>query len=108
MTTTQPTKPHTSKASLKICLVAPFGLKTKGTTAARVLPIAEALVRHGHRVRVIVPPWDDPPASTDLRLTKNRLETVNGVELLFVPVRPGPQSLRLPVRLVRAALAFKP
>ncbi len=107
MTTVQP-KSTPTKGSLKICLVAPFGLKTKGTTAARVLPIAEALVRRGHRVRVIVPPWDDPVGSSDRLLTKNRLETVNGVELLFVPVRRGPQPLRLPVRLVSAAVSFKP
>src|SRR4051794_4166182 len=97
-----------TKASLKICLVAPFGLKTKGTTAARVLPIGESLARRGHRVRIIVPPWDDPAGSPDLLLKENRLEKVNRVELLFVPVAPGPQPLQIPVRLVRAALAFKP
>ena len=107
MTIVQP-KPATQKTSLKICLVAPFGLKTKGTTAARVLPIAEALVKRGHWVRVIVPPWDDSAGSPDLLLRENRLETANGVELVFVPVRPGPQPLRLPVRLALAALAFKP
>jgi glycosyltransferase involved in cell wall biosynthesis len=101
-------KPPGQKPGLKICLVAPFGLKTKGTTAARVIPIAEALVKQGHRVRVVVPPWDDPAGSPDLTLAKNRLEKVNGLELVFVPVKPGPQPLRLPVRLVRAALAFKP
>jgi glycosyltransferase involved in cell wall biosynthesis len=107
MTTSQP-EPATRNASLKICLVAPFGLKTKGTTVARILPIAEVLVRQGHRVRVIVPPWDDPARSPDLLLKKNRLEKLNGVEVLFVPVRPGPQSLMLPVRLARAALAYRP
>jgi glycosyltransferase involved in cell wall biosynthesis len=107
MTTTRP-KPTAQKASLKICLLAPFGLKTKGTTAARVLPIAESLVRQGHRVRVIVPPWDDPAGSPGLLLKKNRLEKLNGVEVLFVPVRPGPQSLMLPVRLTQAALAYRP
>jgi glycosyltransferase involved in cell wall biosynthesis len=107
MTGTQP-KPTASKASLKICLVAPFGLKTKGTTAARVLPIAEELARRGHRVQVIVPPWDDPAGSPDLLLTGIRRETANGVELLFVPVRHFLQPLRLPVRLVRAALSFQP
>lgn len=97
-----------TKTSLKICLVAPFGLKTKGTTAARILPIGEALARRGHRVRLIVPPWDDPGNSPDLALRQNRLETVNGVELLYVPVRPGPHPLRLPLRMARAALYFKP
>lgn len=107
MTDTQQ-KPATQNACLKICLVAPFGLKTKGTAAARVIPIAEALVKQGHRVRVVVPPWDDPAGSPDLWLKKNRLEKVNGVEVVFVPVKPGPPPLALPVRLVRAALDFKP
>lgn len=107
MTSAQ-SKKSPAKASLKICLVAPFGLKTKGTTVARVLPIADALVRRGHRVRVVVPPWDDPANSPDRRLTRDRLETVNGVERLFVPVQPGPQPLRLPLRLARAALTYRP
>ena len=57
----------------KISFIAPFGLKTKGTTAARVLPIAEALIAKGYKVRVIVSPWDDPVDSPDLILRKRVL-----------------------------------
>lgn len=94
--------------NLKIAMIAPFGLKAKGTTLARVLPIAEALTERGHRVRVVVPPWDDPAGSPDLLLTKPRTELINGVEVVFVPVRPGPQPLTIPARLVRETLAFQP
>ena len=45
---------------LRVALVAPFGLRPKGTTSARVLPIARVLAAQGAEVRVIVPPWDDP------------------------------------------------
>ncbi|OJV94717.1 MAG: hypothetical protein BGO39_22035 [Chloroflexi bacterium 54-19] len=93
---------------MKISMVAPFGLKTKGTTSARVLPIAEALAKRGHQVWVIVPPWDDPAGSPDLALTGNRREPVNGVEMVFVPVQGRPQPLKLPLRLVKAALEGKP
>jgi glycosyltransferase involved in cell wall biosynthesis len=40
--------------------VAPFGLGRKGTTRARVLPLAAALAAAGHAVDVLVPAWDVP------------------------------------------------
>ncbi len=93
---------------MKICFIAPFGLKTKGTTSGRILPMAEALVERGHQVRVIVPPWDDPPGSPDLFLKKARLEVQNGVEIEIVPVGPKPSVLSLPVRLASSANRFQP
>jgi glycosyltransferase involved in cell wall biosynthesis len=45
---------------IRVALVAPFGLRPKGTTGARVLPIARSLAAPGARVRVVIPPWDDP------------------------------------------------
>lgn len=44
----------------RICFVAPFGLKLKGTVRARILPLARVLAARGHTVCVVVPPWDDP------------------------------------------------
>lgn len=92
----------------KIAFIAPFGLKAKGTTAARVLPIAEALTTKGYKVRMVVPPWDDPAGSPDLALKKPRTEMMNGVEVVFVPVATGPQPLTIPARLAREALASQP
>ncbi|HEX2916431.1 MAG TPA: glycosyltransferase family 4 protein [Chloroflexia bacterium] len=89
-------------------MVAPFGLKTKGTVSARVLPIAEALAARGHKVRIIIPPWDDPAGSADLALKKPRLESHNGVELLYVPVKTKPQALTIPVRMVWEVLKYRP
>ena len=45
---------------MDICCLAPFGFRPKSTTARRVMPMARALARRGHRVLVVVPPYDDP------------------------------------------------
>jgi len=52
-----------SLAPRHIVMVAPFGLAPKATTRGRALPLAVALVARGHRVTLIVPPWDDPARS---------------------------------------------
>ncbi|MEJ5198228.1 MAG: glycosyltransferase family 4 protein [Anaerolineae bacterium] len=49
-----------SAKSRRIALVAPFGLRAKGTTRARVLPLARQLAAMGHRVAVFIPPYDSP------------------------------------------------
>jgi len=48
---------------LRICFVAPFGLGQKTTVWARVLPLARVLVTHGHKVTILIPPWDTPADS---------------------------------------------
>ena len=46
-----------------IAMLGPFGLAPKSTMRMRALPLAEALVARGHRVTLILPPWDDPARS---------------------------------------------
>src|SRR5689334_17322738 len=92
---------------LKIAFIAPFGLLAKGTAGARILPLAESLAERGHRVRVIVPPWDDPPGSPDFSLTKSRLEQKGSIEILTLPLRPAPLVASLPLRMVQAAHKFE-
>jgi glycosyltransferase involved in cell wall biosynthesis len=48
---------------MRIALVAPFGLRAKGTGRARALPLGKALVRRGHQVALFVPPYDGPEDS---------------------------------------------
>lgn len=43
-----------------VVYIAPFGFAPKNTTGRRVMPMARAVAAVGHRVRVIVPPYDDP------------------------------------------------
>lgn len=48
---------------MRIALVAPFGLRAKGTARARALPLGRALARRGHTVALFVPPYDSPEDS---------------------------------------------
>jgi glycosyltransferase involved in cell wall biosynthesis len=90
----------------KIAFIAPFGLQPKATTSARLLPLAAALAAHGHQVRVIVPPYDDPTAPAAGRRTV--LEGVAVVELPRPPAVPGGGVVGWTAGLVRAALAGQP
>lgn len=46
--------------SLRIAMLAPFGIRPKGTLLARMLPLAHALSAHGHDVHIIAPPVHNP------------------------------------------------
>jgi glycosyltransferase involved in cell wall biosynthesis len=72
-----------SPRAMRVALVAPFGLRPKGTTSARVVPIARVLAARGAAVRVVVPPWDDPERS-GLRWLDD------GVEIVHAPVGRHP------------------
>jgi glycosyltransferase involved in cell wall biosynthesis len=45
---------------MRIVMLAPFGIRPKGTLSARMLPLAQALTRRGHTVRIIAPPVQNP------------------------------------------------
>jgi len=45
---------------LRVTFVAPFGLCRRGTTRARVIPLAAALAAGSLHVRVVIPNWDCP------------------------------------------------
>ncbi|HEX2036277.1 MAG TPA: glycosyltransferase family 4 protein [Chloroflexota bacterium] len=47
-------------APLRLVLIAPFATYPKASTSARALPLARALAGRGHRVTVLVPPYDRP------------------------------------------------
>ncbi len=67
--------------ALRIAFVAPFGVRQKGTTRARVIPLAAALAARGHTVRVVVPAWDSP-------VDWGRVERVGQAEIVHLPTRP--------------------
>lgn len=50
----------TMNRTLAIAMIAPFGIRPKGTLAARMLPLGQALVRRGHRVTIVAPPIGNP------------------------------------------------
>jgi len=41
-------------------MIGPFGLRQKGTSRARLVPLAGALADRGHQIKVVLPPWDSP------------------------------------------------
>lgn len=93
-----------SAGHLRIALVAPFGLLPKGTTRWRVLPLARALARSGHAVRVVVPPYDWPAHA-------GRRWLDQGVEVRCVQVSSRTRVLgqvSMARRLVQAALDWQP
>jgi len=77
-------------------MVAPFGLAPKATTSTRILPLAAALVARGHRVTVLIPPWDDPARS-------GQLWTEDGVTIRHITLPRRWETLGIVQRL-RAAL----
>lgn len=44
---------------MKVAFVAPFATAPKGTTSARVLPMARAAASRGHECVVLIPPYDN-------------------------------------------------
>lgn len=45
---------------MNIVMVGPFGLQPRMTMRMRALPLARALVRRGHAVTMLLPPWQNP------------------------------------------------
>ncbi len=95
---------------MKIAFIAPFGLQPKTTVSARMLPLAHALARRGHMVRVVIPPWDDPGASSRgesniASLRRAEDGRLSGVHVVVLPLSERlPKSIALTGGLVRAAL----
>jgi glycosyltransferase involved in cell wall biosynthesis len=92
---------------LRIAFVAPFGLRAKGTTRARCLPLASALAARGHTIALFVPPYDSPDDS-------GRFWQVGGVDVVNVSL-PGSGAglgafdyVRVAWRLLRALRRWDP
>ena len=89
---------------MKIVFIGPFGLQPKGTMSVRALPLARALVNRGHKVTVLIPPWDDPDRAGQT-WEDNGVQIVN----LNLPSRlPLLFHVLLTWRLVHLALKLEP
>jgi len=90
---------------MRIALLAPFGLRAKGTARARTLPLARALVRHGHTAAVFIPPYDSTEDAGQRWIDE-------GVEVINVSLPPGGQNVlwywQLGWRQYQAALQWRP
>jgi glycosyltransferase involved in cell wall biosynthesis len=90
--------------SLRIAMLAPFGIRPKGTLSARMLPLATELHRRGHHVEIVAPSYLNP---ADAGTTA----THDGVTVTHVrfPVLPEPAAtLETAVVLLQAALHTRP
>lgn len=79
---------------MRICFVAPFGIRPKGTVAARMVPLAASLQARGHTVIIIVPPYTNPDDS-------GRCEIIQGVELRNIRLAAGGKLLSTPLMVWR-------
>ena len=91
---------------MRIAFVAPFGLRAKGTTRARVLPLARELARRGHTAAVFVPPYDSPEDSGRCWID----ESVDVINIALPGLGQGSAAwhLWLGWRLFRAVRAWQP
>ena len=85
-------------------MIGPFALRQKGTSRARLLPLARALAERGNEIKVLLPPWDSPQDS-------GKEVEVDGVHVSHVtlpPSFPGLFHILLARRLAAEALASRP
>lgn len=87
---------------MRVVMLGPFAFKPKATVSARAFFAARALARRGHRVTIVVPPYDHPQDS-------GRRWTQDGVQVENVALRPGRlQPVTAAWALARRALALAP
>ena len=89
---------------MRVAMVGPFGLRPRGTMSVRALPMAQALVRRGHTVTLLLPPWQNPEDS-------GQIGVQDGVTIENVSLPPGIPLLfhaLLTLRLARRTLAVQP
>ncbi len=85
-------------------MLAPFGIRPKGTLLARMLPLAQALERRNYDVSIVAPPVHNPQDA-------GRRDVYEGVLVAHTarPSLPGPAGVVQQVgMLLRAALAERP
>jgi glycosyltransferase involved in cell wall biosynthesis len=85
-------------------MLAPFGIRPKGTLIARMLPLGVALARRGHRVWIVAPPVHNPQDA-------GQHDIYHGISVLHTPHPTWPGtvgSLQYVGHLWRLAMSGKP
>jgi glycosyltransferase involved in cell wall biosynthesis len=96
---------------LSIVMVGPFAFKPKGTVSVRAFFIARALAKRGHRVTILMPPYDNLADSgrvweqDGVRLENMSLRRNDTWHQLVVPGRMARRAVRLAPDVVHV---FKP
>lgn len=91
---------------MKVVMLAPFGLRPKGTLQARMLPLAQALAPLGYEVTIVAPPLQNPEDAGS-RLLLDGVTVVHTALPAAAADTPG-GVLTLSRALLRAALAERP
>ena len=89
---------------MHVVMVGPFGLRPKGTMGVRALPMAKSLAARGHRVTMLLPPWQNPEDA-------GRHWEEDGVVVENISLPPRIPVLFHPLtalRLIRRALSIRP
>ena len=96
---------------MNVVMIGPFAFKPKGTVSARAFFIARALVKRGHRVTILMPPYDNLADSgrvwewEGVRLENATLSRNDVWHQLVVPARMAHRAIRLEPDLIHI---FKP
>ena len=88
---------------MNIVMIGPFAFTPKGTVSARMFFAARALVKRGHHVTILMPPYDNL-ADSGREWTQDGVRLVNMVIRRITPTTP----LAVAWRMARRALALKP
>jgi glycosyltransferase involved in cell wall biosynthesis len=88
----------------RIVMLAPFGIRPKGTLLARMLPLAQALARRGHAVTIVAPPVQNPEDAG----TRVLYGAVPVVHTALPRLRGPGAALEQSAALLRLALAERP
>ena len=103
--TAPPTPPETDASdrltARRIVLLGGFGMRPKATMSYRALPLGQELAARGHRVTIIVPPWDCPDDS-------GRAWDDHGVRIVNIPLPSRMQTPRIVTALRSAVLTLRP
>jgi glycosyltransferase involved in cell wall biosynthesis len=88
---------------MNVVMIGPFAFKPKGTVSVRAFFIAQALVRNGHEVTILMPPYDNLEDS-------GRIWEQDGVRLENMVLRRNDtwHQLTVPLRIARRAVELHP
>ena len=87
---------------MNVVMIGSFAFAPKGTVSARAFPIARSLVRAGHRVTILIPPYDNLVES-------GRKWEQDGVRLENLVIRRNDfwHQLVVPLRMARRAVQLR-
>jgi glycosyltransferase involved in cell wall biosynthesis len=88
---------------MNIVMLGPFAFTPKGTVSARAFFAARALVKRGHRVTILMPPYDNL-ADSGREWTRDGVQLVNMVIRRVTPTTP----ITVAWGMARRALAMRP